>query len=213
MVVDRRLDQDFVARLRQGLDDGRQGGDDACRMEHPFRPYLPAVAAAEPPRNRVVVGFRSRRIPENVVLHPPLQGGCDSGCRTEVHVGHPHGQHLGIGIHIPFDRVRPAARDYFIEIVFHAELYLLVYKYVGASPKVSFRVPVLHGRQAAGSSSRSGSIPLCSPMYPYLPCPIRTAMRCGETKNEAVVNCLVFRFLPPGIFPSVCWRCVGDSNP
>ena len=66
---------------------------------------------------------------------------------------------------------------------------------------------------AAGSSSRSGSVPLCSPMYPYLPCPIRTAMRCGETKNEAVVNCLVSCFLPPEIFPSVCWRCVGDSNP
>ena len=198
MVVDRRLDQDFVARLRQGLDDGRQGGDDACRMEHPFRPYLPAVAAAEPPRNRVVVGFRSRRIPENVVLHPPLQGGCDSGCRAEVHVGHPHGQHLGIGIHIPFDRVRPAARDYFIEIVFHAELYLLVYKYVGASPKVSFRQRTL----------MLADVPLSAS-----PFPIRTAMRCGETKNEAVVNCLVSCFLSPKISSPVCWRCVGDSNP
>ena len=63
------------------------------------------------------------------------------------------------------------------------------------------------------SGRRTPSLMLVDVPLSALPFPVRTAMRCGETKNEAVVNCLVFRFLPPGIFPSVCWRCVGDSNP
>ena len=41
-------------------------------------------------------------------------------------VGHPHGQYVGIAVQLPFDRVRPAARDYFVEIVFHRRMFFVV---------------------------------------------------------------------------------------
>ena len=63
------------------------------------------------------------------------------------------------------------------------------------------------------SGRRTPSLMLVDVPLSALPFPVRTAMRCGETKNETVVNCLVSCSLPLGIFPSVCWRCVGDSNP
>lgn len=95
-------------------------------MEYPLRLRVPAVTPFEPLHDRIVIGLRRLRIAEYAVLDPPPQRFDDGRRRTEIHVGHPHGQYVGIAVQLPFDRVRPAARDYFVEIVFHRRMFFVV---------------------------------------------------------------------------------------
>ena len=77
------------------------------------------MTVLEPPDDCIVIGFGYFGITENAVCNPPLQGFYNGRCSTEIHIRHPHGQHIFLLRSVPFVRVRPATRDNRIEIVFH----------------------------------------------------------------------------------------------
>ena len=94
-VVHRALYEHLVARQREGLDDGRDGGHHTGGVDDPLALYGPLVAAGEPTGEGLIVGVAHLAVAEHPVLHPAAQGVDDGVGHTEVHVGHPHGQCVG----------------------------------------------------------------------------------------------------------------------
>ncbi len=118
-IIDGRLDNHTVARVSQGLDDGRNGRHDTRRIDDPLRFDMPIVAPLEPPDNRPIIGLGDFRIAINTLLGPPDNGIDNSRSRPEIHVGNPHGQHVCIGWRIPFHTIRAAAQLHRIEKFIH----------------------------------------------------------------------------------------------
>ena len=119
-IIHRRLHQHLVSGNRQGPYDGRQRGNHPRGINHPFRINLPAVAAFKPVHDRLIIGIRNPRIPENAVFGPFPNGFRHRRSRTEIHVCHPHGQNILPGHGIPLVGIRAAARNNSVKIVLHA---------------------------------------------------------------------------------------------
>ena len=90
-----------------------------------------AVALLLPADDGVVVVVAGGEVAKEGVVHPLLDGLCNGGHRGEVHVRHPHGDHVeallgGLGAVAPFcqaihrDGVPPVPVDNAGKIVFHS---------------------------------------------------------------------------------------------
>ena len=117
------LDDDLIARLRKGQHGHRETANHARRERHPFRRHHPVMTAFQPTCNGFKIGF----ILEVIAIHRML-GTLDDSLtdevgRLEIHVGDPHGQHVGIAedllAEVIFHAVGISAVDDLVEIVFH----------------------------------------------------------------------------------------------
>jgi len=116
-VVHRRLQNHPVARLAEGLDHHRHRRHHARSIENPVALQAPAVAPRKPIHHGIVVSLGHLHVAEDTVLHPAAQRVDDGRGRAEVHVGHPHGQHVAARGRVPLVGVGAAAAYKFVKIV------------------------------------------------------------------------------------------------
>ena len=120
-VIHRRLDDDFVFRTQQGVDDHADSLYDAGDEGEPFFLNFPAMAVAQPADDGFVPGLRHDRIAENRMFQPFFHGIHNERRRLEIHIGYPEGQQICspeiIGEGFVFDRTGSAAVDNLVKIV------------------------------------------------------------------------------------------------
>ena len=115
MVIDRRLDDDLVARLGKGeigLVDGR---DDAGGIADPLLVRRVAMGLPLPSGDRLHERFRRGRIAQDIPVQPLLQRRADIRVRPEIHVGDPH-RNLPVRSPSIFDAPGAGPVDDFLEI-------------------------------------------------------------------------------------------------
>ena len=120
-VVGRRLDEHFLARKCQGLDGGRCGRHHARRVKDPVALDRPSVATFEPLDDRLVVAVWYKRITEDRVCGPILDGLLNGRSDGKVHVCHPHRYHVVRRHCVPFDAACAAPFHGLVEegLVYH----------------------------------------------------------------------------------------------
>ena len=91
-VIDGRLDEDGIAFARGGADGGAQCEYDARCHDEPVFVDLPVVAAGEPVADGFEVAVAGFGVAVDGVFRHGVQGFCDGGRTTEIHVGDPHRQ-------------------------------------------------------------------------------------------------------------------------
>ena len=129
-IIDRRLHQYPVAGNGQCLDNSRHGRYNPRGVDDPVASDRPAVPPVEPLYKRIVIRIGHTRISENTMFHPTTQSIHNRLGRTEIHIGHPHGQHIFTGRRVPFVRARCPARYHFIEIILHIQPFLFFTKHL-----------------------------------------------------------------------------------
>ena len=92
--VDRREYDHSVARLRDGGDGDAQAVHNARREENVALFNVQIVAALHPAGHGVVIRVCDRRIAECAVSNAARHRVYDRLRRGEIHIGHPHGQHV-----------------------------------------------------------------------------------------------------------------------
>ena len=97
MVIDGRLDNDFVAGLREGKVRLVQGGNHSRAVRNPL-PFGPiTVPPLQPALNSLVEGFRRGGVAHDIPLQALLKGLFHRRVRTEIHIGNPHGNLAFLG--------------------------------------------------------------------------------------------------------------------
>ena len=102
--VDRGLEDHPVALFAEGLNGEVEPCDNAGGEGVPLFLRLPQVPSGEPPRHRMIKPFTRFRIPQDRMLQPLAQGLQNKIGRREIHIRHPHGQHIRRP-HIFFDEI------------------------------------------------------------------------------------------------------------
>ena len=98
-------------RLRRQIEAGHHPRDE----DQPFGVHLPPVAAGEPAGHGLVQPLRGIGVTENPVIQPRLQGIQHPLRGGEIHIRHPHGQHI-FGEGVPFFALAGAAVNDGVEI-------------------------------------------------------------------------------------------------
>ncbi len=112
-VVDRRLHYHLVAGLGESLDNSRDSRHHTTGIHNAAALDLPAMAAAKPIDYSPVVIFAHKCVAESPLAHTALKSLNYSRRRGKVHVGHPQGQHIGLGV--PLVASGAAALHAFVE--------------------------------------------------------------------------------------------------
>ena len=79
----------------------------------------PSMATPEPVDDGLIIGFGDMDVAKDAMVEATLQGLLDERGGTEVHVGDPKGEHLGVVTEVPFYAVGTTAGDDFVKIVIH----------------------------------------------------------------------------------------------
>ena len=91
MVIDGRLDNDFVAGLREGKVRLVQGGNHPRTVRNPL-PFGPiTMPPLQPVLDGLIKGFRRGSVAHDILLQALLKGLFHHRVRGEVHIGNPHG--------------------------------------------------------------------------------------------------------------------------
>ena len=121
--INRRLDDDFVARLGKGQHSHIEPTDHTRHKRHPFLGHLPLVASLQPSRNGLKIGFVLEMIAINRMLCPTDDGLPDEIRGLKVHVGDPHRKHIRVAKNllsqVVFNAVSISTFDDFVKIIFH----------------------------------------------------------------------------------------------
>ena len=90
--------------------------DDARNPDNPFRFYAPVVM----PLQIIAYGFDQRRpgfcVTKYAVINASAQGFKYRWRCSEIHIGHPQGQHIAACVATPLERIAIAAIDDLVEI-------------------------------------------------------------------------------------------------
>ena len=115
-----RMLEKNVARQRQRAHDGRDGRHDArCVDDVVAADAVEPVTAAEPSDDGLIVAIGHVGVAEDAVVDASVQGFYDLRQGSEVHIGHPEGQHVVVGRLVPLHAVGVAAGYDFVEVVSH----------------------------------------------------------------------------------------------
>ena len=121
--IDRRLDNDFISRLGKGQHRHVEAADHTWSERHPFRRHIPVMAAFQPACDRLKIWLVLEVIAIDGVFGSFDDCLTDEIGRLEVHVGHPHRQHVRVAENlfsqVVFHAVSIRAIDHLVEIVFH----------------------------------------------------------------------------------------------
>ena len=88
-MIDWRLYDYFVSRLREALQHKPDSFDDTRNVTDPLLPDVPLVFVVYPVDDAVIIRFRGERVAENLMFAPFLDGVNDKVRRAEIQVGHP----------------------------------------------------------------------------------------------------------------------------
>lgn len=126
-VIDRRLNHDAVARLRQGIDGHADARHNARHVVDVFPPDGQSVAFAVPADNGFIIAVVLCSIAENGMQAALAQGFGYEGGGGEVHVGHPERQQVRaspvFGHAVNFDGGCSVPVNPCVEIVFHSQYF------------------------------------------------------------------------------------------
>ena len=114
--IDRRLDEQPVTRLEKCLRRQIERRHHARQENDRLRRDRPTVKLLQTRDNRFYQRRRLRLVPEDAVLHPRPQRRDHRLRRDEVHIRHPHRQHVSAVI-LPFHALRPTTVNDAIEVV------------------------------------------------------------------------------------------------
>ena len=93
--IDRLLDQNRVAFLRQGVDRRREAVDHARRADQPFLLRFPAETLLKPAADRSKIFLACVGIAENAVVSQPVKRLAHAVRRAEIHIRHPQRNRVG----------------------------------------------------------------------------------------------------------------------
>ena len=117
------LNDDFITRLGESQHSHVEAAYHTWYKRHPVFMHIPMMASKNPFPNGLKISLILEMIAVDRMLSPLNDGFAHEVRGLKVHVGHPHGQHIGIAedllAQVIFNAVGISAINGFVEIVFH----------------------------------------------------------------------------------------------
>ena len=130
--IDRRLYNDFVAFVGESHHSHIESADNARSVSHPFFLYIPVVAATDPVRNSLKIRIFTESVAVNIIFCTVYHCFTDEIWGTEIHVGNPHRDDIGIAKNfispIVFNTLSASTVYYLVEIILHSLIFLQSYE-------------------------------------------------------------------------------------